>query len=179
MRMERPRRDGHERPRRARTVLCRSGPSVSERGQKQGAIMKTFALACCLVMGGFAMSVAQAADPPVGPLCDGSTPDDTAIQSLINAARTHGGVGRRINLPAGKCVISTTLVLRGVGGMTLQGQGAVATELVWRGNATSAMFLLDHTFRAKLSDFSITPGDSFFLKTAIRIENGEGCSADP
>jgi hypothetical protein len=82
-------------------------------------------------------------------------------------------------LPAGKCVVSTTLVLRGVGGMTLQGQGAVATELVWRSKEASPMFLLDHTFRAKLSDFSITPADPFLLKTAIRIENGAGCSADP
>ncbi len=112
-----------------------------------------------------------------GVRCDGRTDDSAALQRVLDAARRPGGIGRRIILPPGICVVSRTLVVRGVVGMSLRGQGPVVTELEWRGDGGSPLLRLDRTLLATLEGFSVTVGKHRQLEVAVRIEQGPGCVA--
>jgi hypothetical protein len=116
-------------------------------------------------------SIASAAN---GIVCNGTTDTTGAIQEAIDSERRPGGFGGRAELPAGTCVISKTLDLRGVAGMALLGQGAPTTNLRWRGDGTSPALLLDHTRHVRLEDFAITPARP--LLAGVQIENGAGCN---
>ena len=131
-------------------------------------------LALFSALGGTTWALGADSDSPTATIvCDGATDTTASIQAAIDAARRPGGVGARVALPAGNCVVSRTLVLRGVAGMILVGQGVPTTNLTWRGDAASPALLLDRTQRVRLEDFAITAAAP--LKSAIRIENGSGC----
>lgn len=106
--------------------------------------------------------------------CSDQEDDAPELQALIDSTAA-AGVGRRIILPSGTCVIGSTITFRDLAGATLRGQGAMATKLEWRGNATSPMVVLQNTRRPKLEDFAIVAGAP--LRAAIRIQNGPGCTA--
>lgn len=110
--------------------------------------------------------------------CDGT--DETArFQALLDRAREANGIGRRVVLPAGRCTITSTLTWRGIAGAELLGQGAVVTEIEWKGDAASPAIYLDKVSHVRLASFSIVPADTASLKAAIKVENSAtGCSAD-
>lgn len=115
----------------------------------------------------------------VAPRCDGVTDDTAAIQAQIDAGRFKLGLGRPVVLPAGVCVVSQTLIERGVAGESITGQGADATVLEWHGDGVSPLLRLDRTLRAHLERFSVQPGAGYTLAVGVQLENGDGCKVDP
>ncbi len=69
------------------------------------------ALFCALVISSFEAPTAMAyAVPtvPTGAVCDGSTDDSTAFQNALTTAEASGGV---IEIPAGTCIVNSSLVI--------------------------------------------------------------------
>lgn len=67
-----------------------------------------------------------------GAKCDGSTDDTAAFNASFSAALAKSG-GSAILVPAGRCIVSTTLALTVTGNksINLRGEGRDVSEIVW------------------------------------------------
>lgn len=100
------------------------------------------------------------------------------VGSALSRNRTARGTGVVIFIPPGRYYVSSTIRLDQLYGVTLEGAGEQATELVWSGGRTSPMFIINRCQKARLRGFSITVPASSPLLEAVRIQNGEEYTGD-
>lgn len=67
-----------------------------------------------------------------GMLCDGKTDDTAALQAAIAHAIARPG-GAELDLPAGRCMLSTEIDVNTTTSLRIEGRGVQTTQLVWTG----------------------------------------------
>jgi hypothetical protein len=101
---------------------------------------------------------------------DGVTDDTVAIQAAINAAIDPiTGAGMMIQFPAGRAVITATLIVRGVAGLNIVGVSKDATDLRWAGPAGIPMWLYDVSSGCRLALMTMTVDGAALLETFVEM----------
>ena len=116
---------------------------------------------------------------PVTPVCDGQLDETELLQAMIRGARGPDGVGREVRLPPGVCVVSDTLVVRGVTGLSIRGAGPMATRIQWRGPNDRPGLLFDRALRCEASNLTVEAAEHHRLMTAIQFQQGGPCNNEP
>jgi hypothetical protein len=110
-----------------------------------------------------------------GMKCNGSADDAAALTATIAAAQsvTFPSIYKIVVMPAGRCVIGSTISLVGVNSLTLLGKGKQqVTQLQWVGNNSTPFVYLGDVRDSVFGDFRMTAnGSTFPLLEFWQLEN--------
>ena len=106
--------------------------------------------------------------------------DTACIQAAAAFASASVSRYRAVELPAGDCLLTTTLTIADVRSFEMFGQGRTRTRLVWDGaGAANPVLLLNDVRDSYFHDFGEVPAFGKTITTGIRVSNSAGSSVAP